>query len=419
MPVLWTLFSSPPVLAPARPPTPTPPSIPQPLAFSGESLDDFSAERALIDAQTHIPVGGKLQFFWRHWKVIRASKRVVRWCRKGYRLPFAPLGEEGASLLLRRECPPDLVPRYPPQTPKAVALVDMMSTLLEKRVIEPVPAGQASFYNIVFLRPKPNGSWRLILDVSRLNDFLVAKKFTMDTSQVIRNTVPAGSWVTSIDFSDAFHHLPIHPHYRRFLAFRVGGRDFQYCACPFGLSPIPQVFTELCTPVKVFVRQRWACLVFQYIDDWLFASDDAIMTSRVTHFFIRLCVQLGLTVNLAKSHLQPTQHICHLGVQWDFRLALVRPPDEKLDDVIRLTTQVLHTAGSPIPLLETLMGKLVAMEKLVPYGRLHYRAFQRFLQRMLRLHGRLYIKVSIPLETQTDLRWWSHKARQRFHVPLL
>ena len=129
----------------------------------------------------------------------------------------------------------------------------MISTLLEKHVIAPVPAGQASFYNIVFLRPKPNGSWRLILDVSRLNDFLVAKKFTMDTSQVIRNTVPAGSWVNSIDFSDAFHHLPIHPHYRRFLAFYVEGWDFQYCACPFGLSPIPQVFTELCTPVKVFV----------------------------------------------------------------------------------------------------------------------------------------------------------------------
>ena len=79
--------------------------------------------------------------------------------------------------------------------------------------------------------------------------------------------------------------------------------------------------------------------MFQYIDDWLFASADAMMTSRVvTHFFIRLCVQLGLTFNLAKSHLIPTQHICHLGVQWDFRLALVRPPDEKL------TTQVLHTA---------------------------------------------------------------------------
>ena len=173
-------------------------------------MDDFTTERALIDAQTHIPVCGKLQFFWRHWKVIRASKRVVRWCRKGYRLLFAPLGEDGESLLLRRECPPDLIPRHHPQTPKAVALADMITTLIAKHVIEPVPAGQASFYNIVFLRPKPNGSWRLILDVSRLNDFLVAKKFTMDTSQVIRNTVPVGSWVTLIDFSDAFHHLLIH-----------------------------------------------------------------------------------------------------------------------------------------------------------------------------------------------------------------
>ena len=90
----------------------------------------------------------------------------------------------------------------------------MISTLLEKNVIELVSAGHASFYNIVFLRPKPNGTWRLILDVSRLNDFLVAKTFTMDTSQVVRNTVPAGSWVTSIEFSDAFHHLTINPNYR-------------------------------------------------------------------------------------------------------------------------------------------------------------------------------------------------------------
>ena len=37
-------------LAPARPPTPALPSIPQPLAFSGESLDDFTTKRALIDA---------------------------------------------------------------------------------------------------------------------------------------------------------------------------------------------------------------------------------------------------------------------------------------------------------------------------------------------------------------------------------
>ena len=162
---------------------------------------------------------------------------------------------------------------------------------------------QFCFFNIVFLRPKPNGSWRLILDVSRLNEFLVVNKFSMDTTQVIRRSMPENSWATSVDFSDAFHHLPIHRNFRHFLAFQVGRRRFQYCACPFGLSPIPQVFTELCLPVKVFARQAWQCTVFQYIDDWLFITPSQRCTTEVTHLFICLCVRLGLTVNLDKSSL--------------------------------------------------------------------------------------------------------------------
>ena len=391
--------------------------VPQEFSDTGVSGDSFAEERALISAQAHIPVGGKLQFFWRNWKVIKASKRVVRWCRKGYRLPFAPDGERAASVLLRTVCPPDRIPHYRPGTPKHLALTDMITVLLEKHVIEPVSTGRPCFFNIVFLRPKPNGSWRLILDVSSLNEFLVVHKFSMDTPQVIRNTVPPDTWVTSIDFSDAFHHLLIHPHYRHFLAFHFAGHTYQYCACPFGLSPIPQVFTELCSPVKAFARQTWRCIVFQYIDDWLFASSDAARTLQITHLFIQLCLQLGLTVNLDKSHLTPTQHLCHLGVQWDFHLALVRPPDDKLLDVRRITAQLLHTSEAPIPLLESLMGKLVAMEKLVPYGRLHYRAFQWFLLRMLRRHGRSFVKVLLDDSTRVDLQWWTQRVQLKFHVP--
>ena len=93
----------------------------------------------------------------------------------------------------------------------------MITVLLKKHVIEPVSTGRPCFFNVVFLRPKPNGSWRLILNVSKLNEFLVVHKFSMDTPQVIRNTVPPDTWVASIDFSDAFNHLLIHPNYRHFL----------------------------------------------------------------------------------------------------------------------------------------------------------------------------------------------------------
>ena len=86
----------------------------------------------------------------------------------------------------------------------------MLDSLLQMQVIEEVLLTQ--FY----------GSWRLILDVSRLNEFLVVHKFSMNTTQVIRRSVPENSWATSVDFSDAFHHLPIHRNFRHFLAFQVG-----------------------------------------------------------------------------------------------------------------------------------------------------------------------------------------------------
>ena len=115
----------------------------------------------------------------------------------------------------------------------------------------------------------------------------------MDTPQVIRNTVPPDTWATSIDLFDAFHHLLIHPHYHHFLAFYFARRTYQYCAFPFGLSPIHQVFAKLCSPVKGFARQTWKCIVFQYIDDWLFVSSDAARTSQITNLFNHLCLQIG------------------------------------------------------------------------------------------------------------------------------
>ena len=157
----------------------------------------------------------------------------------------------------------------------------------------------------------------------------------------------------------------IHPHYRHFLAFHFAGHTYQYCACPFGLSPIPQVFTELCSPVKAFARQTWKCIVFQYIDDWLFASSDAGRTLQITHLFIQLCLQLGLTVNLDKPHLTPTQH---------FVISVCSGASNLLWCVLRTTnflTFVASRRSSFTRLRPSLMGKLVAFKKLIPYGRLH------------------------------------------------
>jgi hypothetical protein len=368
--------------------------------------ENYKEEKETLEQQKSIPVGGKLQHFWQAWKALGASKKVVRWCRKGYMLPFIPGGEQEARTLCKQVCPPEAQISYKSNKEKQKALEEMMVTLLDKDVIERVPEGMFCFHNIVFLRPKPNGTWRLILDVSKLNAFLNVKKFTMETADVIKRAVEEDSWATSVDFSDAFHHLPIHKHFRPFLAFQVDGVRYMYKACPFGLSPIPQVFTELCTPVKIFARERWQCSVFQYLDDWLFISPSEDRTNQVTKLFVRLCLTLGLTVNLEKSHLQASRRLVHLGVLWDFKDACVSTPQDKIEAITKVAAQMSNTRATPLPLAESLMGKMVSVEKQVQFGRFHYRKFQAELLAELR-HGRAMRWIRLSDLAKADLRWWS------------
>ena len=55
------------------------------------------------------------------------------------------------------------------------------------------------------------------------------------------------------------------------------------------------------------------------------------------------------------------------------------------------------------------MGKMVAVEKCVHFGRLHYRRFQRELLRELR-RGRSVRWVSLTTQAKQDLAWWSTAA---------
>ena len=65
------------------------------------------------------------------------------------------------------------------------------------------------FFNRLFLVSKPNNKWRPILDLSKLNLFLKAEKFKMETPETIRTSLQQGEWVTSIDLKDAYFHIPI------------------------------------------------------------------------------------------------------------------------------------------------------------------------------------------------------------------
>ena len=116
------------------------------------------------------------------------------------------------------------------------------------------------FFNRRFLVPKPNNKWP-ILDLSKLNLFLKVEKFKMETPETIRTSLQQGEWVTSIDFKDAYFHIPIQKQSRKYLRFHVEGRTCQFKALPFGLSTAPMGFTVVAKEVKLMAIHKGIRLV--------------------------------------------------------------------------------------------------------------------------------------------------------------
>ena len=180
---------------------------------------------------TNLLVGARLQNFWKIWLDLGAGPKVVQILREGYTLPFRIQPKLTRS--------PTVISCYV-NPHRNSYLLEALHQLIDKNAIELVRNKTSlSFFNRLFLVPKPNKKWRPILDLSNLNFFLKAEKFKMETPETIRTSLQQGEWVTSIDFRDAYFHIPIQEQSRKYLRFHVQGQTYQFKALPFGLSTAP------------------------------------------------------------------------------------------------------------------------------------------------------------------------------------
>ena len=180
----------------------------------------------------------------------------------------------------------------------------------------------------LFLVPKPNNKWRPILDLTKLNLFLKVEKFKMETPETIRSSLQQGEWVTSIDFQDAYFHIPIQEQSRKYLRFHVRGRTYQFKALPFGLSTAPLEFTVVAKEVKLMATHK-GIRIHQYLDDWLVRAKSHQVCLQHTQALVQMCRDLGWVVNLEKSELIPKQIFNFVGYQFDLRSGRVRPTPDR------------------------------------------------------------------------------------------
>ena len=266
------------------------------------------------------PVGGRLQSFWEIWAHKGANPKVVSILKEGYVLPFKvrpPLVRD-----------PLIVSGYANPI-RDSHLQAAVQALIEKKAVERVRVQTSlAFFNRLFIVPKPNHKWRPILDLSTLNQFLCVKTFKMETPETIRTSLQQEEWVTSLDFSDAYFHIPIHYTSRKFLRFHFQNQSYQFRALPFGLSTAPMEFTGVVKEVKLMAQSQ-GIRIHQYLDDWLIRAPTKESCHQGTQSLLALCQELGWMVNMQKSELEPQQVFDFVGYQYDLLNGVVRPTQNR------------------------------------------------------------------------------------------
>ena len=282
-----------------------------------------------------------------------------------------------------------------------------VSDLLDKGVIVRVSDAKGCFISNVFLRPKSNSKWRLIIDLSELNQFVTKHHFKMEHLDVASRLMFTDAWLASIDLKDAYYTLPVHPEDRKFLCFRWNNDIYKFTCLPFGLSSAPWLFTKTLRPIFAKFHEE-GFQGFGYIDDSFIIAETFEECQQAVSFLGNLFTDLGFRVNTEKSILTPTKQLTFLGYILDTQDMSISPTPDKKSKIRGKIEEVIAKNNLKIREIASLCGSLNDTCKGSEYGHSHVKSLEIQKNRALVKAGTKQFEGKIFLNRFCffDLTWW-------------
>ena len=301
--------------------------------------------------------------------------------------------------------PPQIVSRHDFST-----VDDEINRLLAMRVIEPCSPEEGQFISNIFLRPKPDGSHRKILNLKHLNKYIKVEHFKMEGLGTALELVTKGCFMASIDLEKAYYSILMDPSFRKLLRFEWRGKLYQYRGLPNGLNVGPKVFTRVVKVLASELRKKGFLNVF-YLDDSLLISNTYQECSENVRVSMSLLTSAGFEINQEKSVLTPSNLVRFLGFFIDSVAMTVYLPQDKVTRMESLCKAVLSVEHVTLQQVATLIGTMVSYLPAMQYGRLHYRAVERDKILGLRSNkGRFSATIRLSQEALHDVEWWLKNA---------
>ena len=154
-------------------------------------------------------MAGRLQHFVSRWRCITSDSYILGMVQHAH-IRFYK------EALIQRPTP--LEPYRMNASERTIMGVEI-AKLLQKGVITEIDEAEVKFWSNVFLRPKKDGSHRLILNLSKLNENVQYQKFKMETLESIISLMTPHCFMCSLDLKDAYYSVPVAPEHQKYLCF--------------------------------------------------------------------------------------------------------------------------------------------------------------------------------------------------------
>jgi hypothetical protein len=246
-----------------------------------------------------------------------------------------------------------------------------INTLIDEGVIERTQS--FNFNSPVWPVKKPNGTYRFTVDFRKINELLPAMPGNLPDVQDLFYRIQKGAytWFASVDLSDMFFALLLHPKSREMTTFSWNNKQCQFKRLPQGYKN---------NPIIVHVTLQWSLdklkipdeyLVLSYVDDVIIAGKSKVRVSKLLEETVEILRKDGWTKNPNKIQ-NPQNSVKFLGVIWTVKRPKV--PDPVLDKIANLKvptnkTEVQQTIRlfgywqNHIPYLQILLQSLYQVIK--------------------------------------------------------
>ena len=167
-----------------------------------QELDDVGSKNVIHSNF----IAENTKHFYENWKKITNDHNVLIIIQYGFKINFTEkLQYENVS-----EIPHDML--------ETELITQEVKKLLSKVVIVECSKETGHFVSTVFTRRKKDGTFRTILNLKYLNEFVQYQHFKMESFLDVLKVIKPNTWMATLDLKDAFLTVTIHGYHQKYFS---------------------------------------------------------------------------------------------------------------------------------------------------------------------------------------------------------